>query len=178
MAGTAQVQETTGAEGTVEGVALGELLQGVAQDEKGALWRLRRHGRQLDANVVRLPSGGEVAVHTEAHLDVVVIVVAGGGRLTVAGQEREVRRGTLAVLPAGAPRGFRAGRDGLVYLTVHRRRAGLRIGRRPAAAAVPETGDHCELHVVCGQCHRHAIEADARFCSRCGTPLKPAEDQG
>lgn len=147
------------------GTVLGELVANAAADQGGALWRLRDGDRQLDANVVRLPPGAEVAPHTEADLDVLLVVVAGGGRLTLAGAEREVRSGSLTVLPRGTPRGLAAGPDGLVYLTAHRRRAGMAIGRRPDAPAP------CGLHVVCGQCHRHAIEADARFCSRCGTPL-------
>lgn len=150
-----------------EGADLGELVAHAAAGQGGALWRLRDDGRQLDANVVRLPPGAEVAPHTEAHLDVLLVVVAGGGRLSLAGGGREVRPGSVAVLPRGAPRGLAAGPEGLVFLTAHRRRAGMGIGRRPG----PDDGAPCGLHLVCGQCFHHAIEAAARFCSRCGTPL-------
>lgn len=148
------------------GADLGELVAHAADGQGGALWRLRDGDRQLDANVVRLPPGAEVAPHTEAHLDVLLVVVTGAGRLTLAGTGRELRPGSVAVLPRGARRGLAAGPDGLVFLTAHRRRAGMGIGRRPRPEEIP-----CGLHLVCGQCHHHAIEAAARFCSRCGTPL-------
>ncbi|MER5872331.1 hypothetical protein [Streptomyces sp. NPDC002044] len=156
------------------GTVLGELVANAAADQGGALWRLRDPGRQLDANVVRLPPGAEVAPHTEADLDVLLVVVAGTGHLTLDGAGREVSRGSLTVLPRGASRALSAGPDGLVYLTAHRRRPGMGIGHRPRTdAAAP-----CALHLVCGQCHRHAIEADARFCGRCGTPLKRRTQDG
>ncbi|MGV4983631.1 hypothetical protein ACVB8X_18295 [Streptomyces sp. NRAIS4] len=41
--------------------------------------------------------------------------------------------GALAWLPYGAPRSITAGEDGLTYVTVHRRRPGMRIGPRPGS---------------------------------------------
>lgn len=35
----------------------------------------------------------------------------------------------------------------------------------------PAPPPQCEVHLVCGQCHRHAIEVDARHCSACGARL-------
>ncbi|MEV7420026.1 hypothetical protein [Streptomyces sp. NPDC089919] len=151
-----------------EGVTLTDLVRQAAPDQHGALWRLRRRHRQMDANVIRFPAGGTVADHTEPEVDVLLIVVAGTGRLTTADAERELVPGAVAVLPRGTARAIAAGPTGLILLTAHRRRAGLRIGRRtPVPAGTPT----CSLHLVCGQCHRHAIEADARFCSGCGTAL-------
>src|SRR5690606_21407142 len=43
----------------------------------GALWRLAESGRQLDANVVRLPPGQQVGTHREPDLDVLHLVLAG-----------------------------------------------------------------------------------------------------
>ncbi|MFJ7157284.1 zinc ribbon domain-containing protein [Streptomyces sp. NPDC101118] len=152
----------------MEGVTLTSLMREPEQEQSGALWRLRRRTRQLDANVVRFPAGHSVAAHTEAEVDVLVIVVAGGGTLTVGGGARELRPGMVVLVPRGKARGIDAGPDGLVLLTAHRRRTGLRIGRRsPARSGPPE----CAVHLVCGNCHRHAIEVDARYCSACGTPL-------
>ncbi|MGM7445218.1 hypothetical protein, partial [Streptomyces tunisiensis] len=48
----------------------------------GALWRLAESGRQLDANVVRLPPGHRVDTHREPDLDVLLLVLAGDGTLT------------------------------------------------------------------------------------------------
>ncbi|MFJ5552901.1 hypothetical protein [Streptomyces sp. NPDC093225] len=156
------------AKSEMEGVALTGLVQDGAQDQSGALWRLRRRTRQLDANVVRFPAGGTVAAHTEAEVDVLVLVVAGGGTLTVAGTARDLTPGAVVLVPRGDARAIEAGPGGLVLLTAHRRRTGLRIGRRtPVRAGAAQ----CAVHLVCTNCRRHAIEADARFCSACGTPL-------
>ncbi|MEU6486505.1 cupin domain-containing protein [Streptomyces sp. NPDC046887] len=135
----------------------------------GALWRLGRRNRQLDANVVRVPPGAPVGEHVESQVDVLLVVVSGTGALVVDGVRREASRGAVVYLPRGARRAMEPGPEGIVFITAHRRRAGLRIGRtRPAG-----TGEaaHCTVHRVCRECHRHAIEVDARYCSRCGTPL-------
>ncbi|MFJ3516838.1 MULTISPECIES: hypothetical protein [unclassified Streptomyces] len=152
------------------GVTVAGLIEAATDDQSGALWRLRQGGRQLDANLVRLLPGGEVAAHREPEVDVLLAVVRGGGSLTLDGVVSEVVPGSLALLPRGASRSLRAGPEGLVVLTAHRRRAGMSIGRPPRTE--PRT-PQCPLHLVCEQCHRHAIEADARYCSWCGTRLVP-----
>ncbi len=87
------------------------------------LWKLTETGRQLDANVVRLPPHRSIAPHMEPDLDVLVLVVSGSG---VMGDER-VSEGKLLWLPHGSTRSITAGEDGLTYLTVHRRRPGMQI---------------------------------------------------
>ncbi|MFD3700443.1 hypothetical protein ACFWUZ_30690 [Streptomyces sp. NPDC058646] len=157
------------AEPDAEGTTVADLVAAAGEDQSGALWRLRDADRQLDANLVRLLPGAEVAAHTEADVDVLLLVVAGDGSLTLDGAVRAVGTGSLTFLPRGAARALLAGPQGLTFLTAHRRRAGLAIGRRPRSAGPrPE----CDVHLVCTRCHRHAIEADAQYCSRCGTPLK------
>lgn len=96
----------------------------------GVLWKLAESGRQLDANVVRLPPGGTVDTHAEPDLDVLVFVVSGDG--TVHGEDgpQPLSAGALMWLPHGSRRSLAAGADGLSYLTVHRRRPGMQIGRR------------------------------------------------
>jgi quercetin dioxygenase-like cupin family protein len=96
----------------------------------GVLWKLAESGRQLDANVVRLPPGGAVDPHAEPDLDVLVFVVSGDG--TVDGEDgpQALTAGAVLWLPHGSRRSLAAGADGLSYLTVHRRRPGMRIGRR------------------------------------------------
>ncbi|MFH9657405.1 cupin domain-containing protein [Streptomyces sp. NPDC017248] len=102
----------------------------------GVLWKLAESGRQLDANVVRLAPGGRVPAHTEAHLDVLVLVVAGDGVLGDGSPDtaRPLAEGALVWLPHGAVRGITAGPAGLTYVTVHTRRPGMRIGARPGTA--------------------------------------------
>jgi quercetin dioxygenase-like cupin family protein len=141
----------------------------------GALWRLAEPGRQLDANLVRLAPGAEVGEHTEGDLDVLLIVVEGGGQLGRGAEPREeLRARTVAWLPRGSRRSLHAGPEGLVYLTAHRRRPGLTItGPGPAASALSaEGGDApCLLDRVCPACDRVSPDPTARFCGRCGAAL-------
>ncbi|MEV7026197.1 cupin domain-containing protein [Kitasatospora sp. NPDC093558] len=106
------------------------LLRQAPADRSGALWRLAEDGRQLDANVIRLLPHAEVAAHVEPDLDVLVQVLEGGGHLETDNGREVLAPGCTAWLPHGARRAVSAGADGLVYLTVHRRRPGLAI--RPA----------------------------------------------
>ncbi|MFI5852875.1 hypothetical protein [Streptomyces parvulus] len=99
----------------------------------GALWRLAEPGRQLDANVVRVPAGGRVGTHTEPDLDVLLLVLDGEASLVCSDGDRPLRQGLLTWLPHGAARGVVAGPDGVAYLTVHRRRPGMRV--QPSSAA-------------------------------------------
>ncbi|WP_435130739.1 hypothetical protein [Actinacidiphila sp. bgisy144] len=112
--------ESAGADGADEGAAA----------PAGALWRLTEPGRQLDANLVRLPPDARVEARTEGDLDVLLAVVAGGGTLGGAPDPQPLAPGSLVWLPHGAARSLAAGAAGLSYLTVHRRRPGMKIGRR------------------------------------------------
>jgi quercetin dioxygenase-like cupin family protein len=145
---------------------VGELLAEEPPERGGVVWRLSVAGRQLDANLVRLPSGGEVAAHREDKLDVLVVVVEGGGRL---GGE-VLSAGSVAWLPRGATRSLTAGPDGLAHITVHLRRPGMSIGGSGDAGGEAA----CLLHRVCLECGRFAPEADARYCARCGSELPSA----
>ncbi|MFD0279494.1 cupin domain-containing protein [Kitasatospora sp. NPDC127111] len=114
-----------------EGVVLDDLLREAAADQAGALWRLTGAERQLDANVVRLRAGASVADHVEPELDVLVLGIAGEGTLRCGDTTHALRPGALRLLPRGATRAVAAGPEGVVYLTVHRRRPGLAIRPRP-----------------------------------------------
>ncbi|MFI9803014.1 cupin domain-containing protein [Streptomyces sp. NPDC052301] len=102
----------------------------------GVLWKLAESGRRLDAHVVRLAPGRRITAHAEAQLDVLLLVVAGDGVLGAgpADEPRPLTEGALVWLPHGATRSLTAGRTGLTYLTVHRRRPGMRIGPRPGTS--------------------------------------------
>ncbi|GAB7029609.1 hypothetical protein AB0G35_25670 [Streptomyces sp. NPDC021749] len=104
----------------------------------GALWRLAEPGRQLDANVVRLPPAGRVDPHTEPDLDVLLLVAAGNGTLLRADGALPLTEGSLVWLPHGSTRGLVAGAAGLCYLTVHRRRPGMQIQPSPPADRLPK----------------------------------------
>lgn len=99
----------------------------------GAVWRLAEPTRGLDANVIALPAGDEIAEHDGPGLDVLIHVLDGSGLLT-RGAEAEplpIATGDLVWLPGDARRGYTAGPAGLRYFSVHARKPGMQIGRRP-----------------------------------------------
>lgn len=98
-----------------------------AAPRRGAVWSIAEPERELDSNLIRLPPGDEIPVHLGAEVDTLVHVVRGEGVLTTEDGEVPLRPGDVALLPRLTVRGFRAGADGLEYLTVHRRRQSLRI---------------------------------------------------
>lgn len=125
---------------------LGPLLGTAGVQQRGALWRLSEPGRGLDANVVHLPAGAGVDEHVEEAVDVLLVVVAGGGVLGPGPDATggALTPGVIVWLPRATRRSLRAGDQGLTYLTVHTRRPALGIGRPralqqasgPASAAV------------------------------------------
>jgi uncharacterized protein (DUF2249 family)/quercetin dioxygenase-like cupin family protein len=95
-------------------------------DVAGALWKLDVRDRDLDSNVVAIPPGGVIEAHQGPDLDVLVHVLAGSGALTTEVDGTvALRPGVLLWLPRRSRRAFRAGDEGLRYLTVHRRRQAL-----------------------------------------------------
>jgi hypothetical protein len=156
-------------------VGLDACVAEAAAGRGGALWRLAEPGRQLDANLVRLLPGAEVAEHVEEDLDVLLVVVQGGGRLG----DEPLTAHSVSWLPWGSRRSLSAGPEGLVYLTVHQRRAALTVkGLRlpPAGDTSAEGGEGpCRLDRVCAACGRLSAEASARYCGRCGEPLPTSE---
>ncbi|MFS0692679.1 hypothetical protein [Streptomyces nitrosporeus] len=174
---------------------LDELLASAAPDERGALWHLAEQGRELDANLVRLPPGAGVGEHQEDALDVLLVVLSGGGTLRTQGTGTlDLSPTTVLWLPRTSRRALEAGEDGLAYLTVHRRRPGLmikpsapaaatapRVVTPPAATAPPavaapptayEGGEApCMLDLVCPECGRLSADRAPRFCSACGEPF-------
>ncbi|MBB4924434.1 hypothetical protein [Kitasatospora kifunensis] len=153
------------------------LLREAPAGQSGALWRLVQEGRQLDANVIRLLPEARVAEHVEPDVDVLLHVLGGSGRLETDSGCQELVPGCTAWLPHGARRSLRAGADGLLYLTVHRRRSGLAIRSAAVepAAVEPEGGESaCLLNLVCVECGHLAPQAGARFCGQCGEQLPTA----
>ncbi|MFE9253287.1 cupin domain-containing protein [Streptomyces sp. NPDC007088] len=149
--------------------------------EGGAVWRLAEAGRELDANLVRLPAGEQVGEHREDTLDVLLLAVDGTGTAGPGaagpGEPAELTPGTLLWLPRGAPRTLEAGPRGLAYLTVHRRRPGMSVGgTAPVAAPDPAGGEPaCLLPLVCEACGRVSADPRPRYCSQCGEPFPGAE---
>jgi len=151
---------------------LDDLLAAAAPGERGALWHLAEQGRELDANIVRLPPGAGVGEHQEDVLDVLLVVLAGGGSLrTGEGGTLDLAPTTVTWLPRTSRRSLEAGPDGLTYLTVHRRRPGLTI--KPAVRTPAHEGGEapCMLDLVCPECGRLSADRVPKYCSACGEPF-------
>jgi quercetin dioxygenase-like cupin family protein len=105
-----------------------QALSDLGQETASAIaWRLQEPSRQLDANLVHLAAHERIDTHTETDLDVLAVIVAGGGTLHTDEGDQPLYPGALAWLPHGAARSLAASASGLAYLTVHSRRPGLRI---------------------------------------------------
>jgi quercetin dioxygenase-like cupin family protein len=89
----------------------------------GPIWSA--NSEQLNVNLLRLPAGDGVAEHVNNEVDVVLVVFEGSGELTADGVAYPLRPGHVLVVPRGASRAMRCTAGPLVYLTCHRRRAGL-----------------------------------------------------
>ncbi|SFS11644.1 Cupin domain-containing protein [Agrococcus baldri] len=109
--------------------ALGE--RAAAPDERGAVWRLAEPTRHLDANVIAVPPGASIDPHVGPEEDVLWHVVAGSGTLATDAGAIALSPGAIVWLPRRSSRAVVAGDEGLRYLSVHRRKSGLQIGRRP-----------------------------------------------
>ncbi|WP_016905277.1 hypothetical protein [Streptomyces xiaopingdaonensis] len=103
-------------------------------EASGILWKLAEPGRQLDANLVRLSAGEHIGTHAEPDLDVLILIVTGGGVMHTPEGELPLTGGALTWLPHGSTRSITAGLDGLTYVTVHRRRPGMQIRPHPDSA--------------------------------------------
>jgi quercetin dioxygenase-like cupin family protein len=94
----------------------------------GARWRL--DGEDLQANLVRLGRGDRIQPHRNDEVEVLVVVVAGRGELTLDGQVHQLAPMVVAHLPKGTVRAIAAVDGPLAYLSIHRRRStGLQVGR-------------------------------------------------
>ncbi|MGD9996308.1 MAG: cupin domain-containing protein [Ilumatobacteraceae bacterium] len=105
-------------------------LTRLSADGRGAIWSLP-HGGDLDANLVVLSAGDEIAAHVNDEVDVLFVVVDGSGEVLVDAWSAELSPGVVVLVPSSCSRTVRAGTDGIRYLTVHRRRGLLQI--RPCA---------------------------------------------
>lgn len=116
--------------GLPDGVVVVDL--GAPQAGGGAIWSLP-HGGDLDANLVRLDADGTIGEHVNNEVDVLMFVQCGAGQIHVDGTSRELGADHLVLVPRGARRSITAGPSGITYLSVHRRRSPLGIGRSAGA---------------------------------------------
>ena len=121
-------------------------LTGLARmgGERKPAWGLQTE--DLNVNLIVLEAGGAIAEHTNTEVDVLLVVVEGAGTVEVDGRRHDLRQGQALVVPKGARRSIRCTGDSFVYLTCHRRRAGLwpaGIPARPQTAG-PDRAERLE----------------------------------
>lgn len=118
------------------GEALASLRLGPREerpDARGPVWGAATE--DLNATLLVWPPGEGPPEHVNEHRDVLYVVLAGGGSLTLDGEERELREGDALVVEKGAARRLVAGPGGIRYLTAHLRREGLQVRTASTARA-------------------------------------------
>ena len=93
----------------------------------GPLWGLASD--DLNATLLSWPAGHAIDAHVNAELDVLLIVLCGGGTVHVDGKPHAVSAGQALLVEKGAERSISAGPDGIRYLSIHRRRGPLQVER-------------------------------------------------
>jgi len=79
----------------------------------------------LNLTLLSWPAGHDIAAHVNNEVDVVLVVVAGAGEVTVNGRTFSLLPGQVLLIPKGAERAIHSTVEGFSYLSVHRRRRGL-----------------------------------------------------
>ena len=105
-------------------VELLDLLDAAANGGSGAI--LSRETEDLDLNLVRFANGAGVASHVNREVDVLLVAVSGVGTVSVGGERFSLESGTALLIPKDTVRAIESPASGeFVYLSIHRRRAGL-----------------------------------------------------
>ena len=85
----------------------------------------------LDFTLLQWREGQGVPEHVNDEVDVITIVFAGTGTLTLDGKDIALAKGSVAVIPKGCRRSIRSQSDGFRYLNIHKRRKRLVPGDMP-----------------------------------------------
>ena len=96
-------------------------------DGEGPLWGLA--SEDLNATLLSWPGGHAIDAHVNAELDVLLIVLGGGGTVRVESRRHAVAAGQAMLIEKGCRRSITAGPDGIRYLSIHRRRGPLQVER-------------------------------------------------
>lgn len=94
-------------------------------DGTGPVWGMA--SRDLNATLLAWPAGHEVAEHTNADLDVFLIVLEGDGLAAVDEAQHALSPGDALLIEKGRSRAIRAGAEGIRYLSIHSRRRPLQV---------------------------------------------------
>lgn len=86
----------------------------------GPIWTLASD--DLNVNLLRFDAGRGVAEHVNDEVDVLIVVVAGEGAITLEGDTTPLRTGQVCLVPKGMRRAITSAGGSFAYLTCHRRR--------------------------------------------------------
>ncbi len=89
----------------------------------GPIWSTS--SEQLNVNLIRLKTGDAVALHVNNEVDVVFVIFEGHAQLMIDDTLYELSAAQIVLVPRGAARSLHCTAGPLVYLTCHKRRAGL-----------------------------------------------------
>lgn len=95
----------------------------VAEQRVGVIGSLV--GSDLNVNLVRLEPNEVLAAHTNSEVDVLLVGIDGAGVVALDDGDEPLDAGSAVYVPKTLRRSIRAGSQGIVYLTCHRRRGGL-----------------------------------------------------
>jgi quercetin dioxygenase-like cupin family protein len=84
---------------------------------------------ELNVTALSWRAGYGPPEHVNEERDVLVVVLDGSATLTIEGEEHALGHGEAAIITKGRKRKITAGVGGVRYLSVHRRRPPLQIGR-------------------------------------------------
>jgi quercetin dioxygenase-like cupin family protein len=109
--------------------ALGTFANTEAPKGNGPIWGVE--SEELNATLLSWRAGAGPPEHVNGERDVLVVVLAGSATLSTDEDERELAVGEVTIIAKGQRRKISAGRNGVRYLSVHRRRAPLLISPAP-----------------------------------------------
>jgi uncharacterized cupin superfamily protein len=124
----------------------------------GPLWGMA--SADLNATLLAWPPGHEVVEHTTSELDVLLVVLEGGGMAKIDEREHGLVPGSALLVEKGSSRAIRAGADGLRYLSVHMRRGPLQVaGLRRDDGSLVDVKRSDALRVLSHQHHQGLFAA-------------------
>jgi quercetin dioxygenase-like cupin family protein len=97
------------------------LIAGATHD--GVIWS--HTSEQFNLNLLRFRQADGIPPHRNSAVDVLIVVLAGAGVITLDGEQHPVTPGSILLIPRGAERAIRAVSAQFAYLSCHQRRGGL-----------------------------------------------------
>jgi quercetin dioxygenase-like cupin family protein len=105
------------------------LADAAARNGSGPVWGAE--SEDLNATLLDWRAGEGPSEHVNDERDVLVVVLEGSAIVRTEDEERELAAGETTIIAKGRRRKISAGRHGVRYLSVHRRRPPLQVARAP-----------------------------------------------